>query len=61
MATIYGTVFACNSLGAALGSLIGGVLHDLTGGYVALLAFSLCSMALASTPFWTVPALRNFR
>ena len=30
VATIYGTVFASNSLGAALGSLVGGVLHDLT-------------------------------
>ena len=61
VATIYGTVFASNSLGAALGSLTGGVLHDLTGGYAAGLAFSLCSIALASIPFWTVPALRNYR
>jgi predicted MFS family arabinose efflux permease len=61
IATIYGTVFASNSLGAALGSLIGGALHDLSGGYTAGLAFSLCSIALASMPFWTVPALRNYR
>jgi MFS family permease len=61
VATIYGTVFACNSLGAALGSLVGGVLHDLTGGYAVVLAFSLCSISLASMPFWTVPALRNYR
>jgi len=61
VATIYGTVFACNSLGAALGSLLGGVLHDLTGSYTVVLVFSICSIALASTPFWTVPALRNFR
>ena len=61
LATIYGTVFSSNSLGAALGSLIGGVLHDLSGGYAAGLAFSLCSIALASMPFWTVPALRNYR
>ena len=61
LATIYGTVFSSNSLGAALGSLIGGVLHDLSGGYSAGLAFSLCSIALASMPFWTVPALRNYR
>jgi MFS family permease len=61
VATIYGTVFACNSLGAALGSLLGGVLHDLSGGYVMVLAFSLCSISLASMPFWTVPALRNYR
>jgi len=61
VATIYGTVFAMNSIGAALGSLTGGVLHDLTGGYAMVFAFSLCSLALASAPFWTVPALRYFR
>jgi predicted MFS family arabinose efflux permease len=61
VATIYGTVFASNSLGAALGSMMGGLLHDLTGGYATGLAFSLCSIALASTPFWVVPALRNYR
>jgi MFS family permease len=61
VATIYGTVFASNSLGAAFGSLAGGVLHDLSGGYATGLLFSLCSIALASTPFWVVPALRNYR
>jgi MFS family permease len=61
VATIYGTVFSSNSIGAAIGSLLGGLLHDLTGGYSAGLVFSLCSIALASTPFWMVPALRNYR
>ena len=61
VATIYGTVFAVNSVGAAFGSLLGGVLHDLSGGYPMVLGFSICSIALASTPFWTVPALRNYR
>jgi len=61
VATIYGTVFSSNSLGAALGSLVGGVLHDFTGGYASVLVFSLCSIALASMPFWTVPALKNYR
>jgi MFS family permease len=61
VATIYGTVFAANSVGAALGSLMGGVLHDLTGGYATVLVFCLCSITLASIPFWTVPALRNYR
>lgn len=61
LATIYGTVLSSNSIGAALGSLLGGALHDLSGGYTAGLAFSLCSIALASMPFWTVPALRNHR
>jgi len=61
VATIYGTIFATNSLGAAFGSLMGGVLHDLTGGYRIGFAVALCFIALAAAPFWTVPALRNFR
>lgn len=61
VATIYGTIYATNALGAAFGSFMGGVLHDLTGGYNVGLAFSLAFIALASAPFWTVPALRNYR
>jgi MFS family permease len=61
VATIYGTIYATNALGAAFGSLMGGLLHDLTGGYRAGLAVALLFVVLASTPFWTVPALRNFR
>ena len=61
VATIYGTIYATNALGAAFGSLIGGVLHDLTGGYRAGLALALVFIAAAAAPFWTVPALRNFR
>jgi MFS family permease len=61
VATIYGTIYAMNALGAAFGSLAGGVLHDLTGGYRTGFVFALCFIALAAAPFWTVPALRNFR
>jgi MFS family permease len=61
VATIYGTIYASNAVGAALGSLMGGLLHDLTGGYRAGLAMALTFLLMASTPFWTVPALRNFR
>ena len=61
IATIYGTIYATNALGAAFGSLAGGVLHDLTGGYRVNLAFSPAFIALAATPFWVVPALRYFR
>ncbi len=59
--TIYGTVFAANALGAAFGSYMGGVLHDLTAGYRVGFAFALCAIVLACAPFWKVPALRNFR
>jgi MFS family permease len=61
VATIYGTIYACNALGAALGSFIGGVLHDLSGGYRVGLCFSLAFIALAVMPFWTVPALKHYR
>lgn len=61
VATIYGTIYATNALGAAFGSLMGGVLHDLSGGYVVGLCFSLALIGLAVAPFWTVPALRNYR
>jgi len=61
VATIYGTVYAMNSLGAAAGSLLGGVLHDLTGGYGAGFVFALSALALAATPIWLVRELRDFR
>ena len=61
VATIYGTIYSANALGAAFGSLMGGLLHDLTGGYVVGLCFSLVFIGLAVMPFWTVPALRNYR
>lgn len=61
VATIYGAIYSTNALGAALGSFLGGALHDLTGGYWIGLAVALAFIALAAAPFWTVPALRNFR
>lgn len=61
VATIYGTIYGVNAIGAALGSLMGGVLHDLSGGYRAGFVFALCALALAATPFWLVRALRDFR
>jgi len=61
VATLYGTLYSANAIGAAFGSLLGGVLHDLTGGYRTGFALSLCAAAMAVAPFCTVPALRNFR
>jgi MFS family permease len=61
VATIYGTIYASNAIGAAFGSLMGGVLHDLSGGYVAGLCFALFFIVLAALPFWIVPALKHYR
>jgi MFS family permease len=61
VATIYGLIYASNAVGAALGAFVGGVLHDLTGGYRAGLVFALACITLAALPFWTVRALRGFR
>src|SRR5918999_5468891 len=61
VATIYGLIYASNAVGAAIGAFIGGVLHDVTGGDQASLLFALVCITLAAAPFWTVPALRNFR
>lgn len=51
-ATIYGTIYACMSMGAAFGSWISGVLYDATGGYRASFAFSMTCVLLAASPFW---------
>lgn len=61
VATIYGTVYSMNALGAAFGALMGGVLHDLTGSYLAGFGFSLFCISIAASLFWTVKAIRNFR
>lgn len=61
VATIYGGIYAANALGAGFGSFMGGVLHDLTGGYRVGLAAALAFIVLAAAPFWTVAGLRNFR
>ena len=61
VATIYGVIYASNALGAAVGSWLGGLLHDLTGGYQLVLVMALGFIACAAAPFWTIPALKNYR
>lgn len=61
VATIYGVIYATNALGAATGSWVGGLLHDLSGGYRPALFVALVFIAFAAAPFWTVPALKNFK
>lgn len=61
VAAIYGGIYAANAVGAAFGSFVGGLLHDLTGGYKVGFAFALVCVAIASAPFSTVRELRTFR
>ena len=61
VATIYGILYACNSIGAGLGAFIGGVLHDLSGSYRPGFVFSIGLLVIAALPMWLVPGLRNFR
>ena len=60
LATIYGTLYAFMSIGAAAGALLSGWLHDLTGGYAISIMFSMANVALAVSPFWVSRALRKF-
>jgi MFS family permease len=60
VAAIYGGIYAANAVGAAFGSFIGGLLHDLTGGYKIGFAFALICVAIASAPFSTVRELRHY-
>lgn len=55
--TIYGTVYACMSIGAALGAYTSGLLYDLSGTYRLGFAFAMVSVLLAVTPFWTSSAI----
>jgi predicted MFS family arabinose efflux permease len=56
-ATIFGTIFACMSIGSGIGSWMSGVLHDMTGGYVASFVFSMISVLFAVAPFWMTKRL----
>ncbi|OAF19515.1 MFS transporter [Bradyrhizobium neotropicale] len=57
--TIYGTISIGSGLGSAFGSWSGGLIHDATHGYNALLVFALASVILGMIPFLVVPALRE--
>ena len=45
---IYGLIGVGMGLGGFFGAWVGGLLHDLTGGYAAVMIFSVCSLALAA-------------
>jgi MFS family permease len=52
-ATIYGTMFAWMSISGATAAFIAGWLYDVTGGYRAGLFFSMATVLIAVSPFWT--------
>jgi MFS family permease len=51
-ATVYGAIYALMSVGTAVGALLSGVLHDVTGGYRAGFVLAMASLACAAAPFW---------
>lgn len=57
--TIYGTITIGSGLGSSFGSWAGGLIHDITGSYDALLLFALVSVILGLIPFLVVRALRE--
>jgi len=60
LATIYGAMYACMSIGAATGAMVSGLLFDWTGGYQASIMFSMVNVLLAVSPFWVYRELRKF-
>lgn len=57
--TIFGTISIGSGLGSAFGAWSGGVLHDYTHGYNAVIVFALVNVILGMLPFLVVPALRR--
>ena len=57
--TIFGTISIGSGLGSAFGSWSGGLIHDYTHGYNALIVFALVNVILGMLPFLVVPALRR--
>lgn len=58
---IYGTIALGMGIGAASGSWISGLLHDITGAYLASFLFAAASAAIGMATFWTVPLLSEAR
>lgn len=58
---IYGTIALGMGFGAAFGSWLSGLLHDMTGDYLASFVMAATSAALGMATFWTVPLLSEAR
>ena len=48
LGSIYGLIAIGMGLGGFFGAWIGGVLHDFTGGYAAVMVLSVAALALAA-------------
>jgi MFS family permease len=58
---IYGLISVGMGLGGSLGAWIGGVLHDLTGDYTAVMIFSALSLLMAAGSLTNEAAAREKR
>lgn len=58
---IYGTIALGMGFGAAFGSWLSGLLHDITGGYLVSFVAAASAAALGMATFWTVPLLSEAR
>ncbi|MGE0701336.1 MAG: MFS transporter [Hyphomicrobiaceae bacterium] len=58
---VYGTIALGMGFGAASGSWLSGILHDMTGGYLASFLVAAGAAALGMATFWTVPLLDDAR
>jgi len=55
---IMGAIFLGMGTGAAIGATMGGIIRDLTGGYLYVIAWALATIAIPPTVFWLVPEIK---
>ena len=58
---IYGLIGIGMGLGGFFGAWIGGLLHDWTGGYAAVMIFSACALVLAAASLGSEAGARERR